>query len=124
VCRFGGEEFVLVLPHVTQDRAAERAEELRHALEATLTRHGAAQITLTASFGVASYPHDGRTCGELVAAADRALCAAESAGRNRVHVSSPGGTPACTSYADRCSRGRETAQRRTPNAGQVRRGIR
>ena len=84
VCRYGGEEFLLVFPHLTREGAIERAEELRRELEATEVHHGAAPITVTASFGVASFPHDGRSCDELIAAADRALYAAKTGGRNRV----------------------------------------
>src|SRR5450631_420918 len=52
VCRYGGEEFLLVLPGMTEEGAAERAEESRRAIAATPVRHGASQITITASFTV------------------------------------------------------------------------
>jgi diguanylate cyclase (GGDEF)-like protein/PAS domain S-box-containing protein len=86
-CRYGGEEFLLVLPQMTQDSAVERAEQLRKALVAGPIPSGAFAIEVTASFGVATYPGDGRTGDELIAAADHALYAAKAAGRNRVHVS-------------------------------------
>jgi len=91
VCRYGGEEFLLVFPHMTREQAAGRAEELRRRLAATEVHHGTARIAVTASFGVASFPLDGRTCDELVAAADHALYAAKTAGRNRVNAVPPGG---------------------------------
>ena len=93
VCRYGGEEFLLVFPRMTTEQSVERAEGLRRKLEATEVHHGAARITVTASFGVASFPHDGRTCDELIATADHALYAAKTSGRNRV-VASPSHGPA------------------------------
>jgi len=53
-------------------------------MEATRVGYGASQITVTASFGVASFPHHGRTTDELIGAADSALYSAKSGGRNRV----------------------------------------
>jgi diguanylate cyclase (GGDEF)-like protein/PAS domain S-box-containing protein len=84
ICRYGGEEFLLVLPGMTEEGAIERAEQLRRAVAATRVSHGASQITVTASFGVASFPLHGRTTDELIAAADSALYSAKSEGRNRV----------------------------------------
>jgi diguanylate cyclase (GGDEF)-like protein/PAS domain S-box-containing protein len=86
-CRYGGEEFLLVLPLMTQGSAMERAEQLRGALEAAPVPYGASLIPVTASFGVATFPHNGRTGDELIAAADHALYAAKEGGRNRVNAS-------------------------------------
>lgn len=86
-CRYGGEEFLLVLPLMTQGSAMERAEQLRGALEAAPVPYGASLIPVTASFGVATFPHNGRTSDELMAAADLALYAAKEGGRNRVNAS-------------------------------------
>jgi diguanylate cyclase (GGDEF)-like protein/PAS domain S-box-containing protein len=86
-CRYGGEEFLLVLPQMTLDGAAARAEQVRNALLGGPIVVGDLAIEVTASFGVATFSGDGRTGDELIAAADQALYAAKAAGRNRVHVS-------------------------------------
>ena len=83
-CRYGGEEFVLVMPGMAAAKAGERAELLRAAIEAMPVKHGDAVITVTASFGVASFPECGKTRGDLVTAADKALYAAKRGGRNQV----------------------------------------
>jgi diguanylate cyclase (GGDEF)-like protein/PAS domain S-box-containing protein len=88
ICRYGGEEFLLVLPGLSEEGAIERAEQLRRTIAATRINHGASQITVTASFGVASFPLHGLTTDELIAAADRALYSAKSDGRNRVNLCS------------------------------------
>lgn len=87
-CRYGGEEFLLVLPQMSGGNAGERAEQLRTAIAAAPVSFGASQIAVTASFGVATFPQDSRTGDELIAAADRALYAAKAAGRNRVNIHS------------------------------------
>jgi diguanylate cyclase (GGDEF)-like protein/PAS domain S-box-containing protein len=84
VCRYGGEEFLLVLPGMTAEGAVERAEQLRQAMAATPVSNGVSRITVTASFGVATFPTHSRTTDELIAAADRALYSAKAEGRNRV----------------------------------------
>jgi diguanylate cyclase (GGDEF)-like protein len=66
----------------------QRAEQLRCALAAAPIRYGTSQIAVTASFGVATFPGDGRTGDKLVSAADRALYGAKASGRNRVHSGS------------------------------------
>jgi len=86
VCRYGGEEFLLVLPGMTEAGATERAEQSRRAMAATPVSYGASQITVTASFGVATFPFHGRTTDELIAAADGALYLAKADGRNRVNL--------------------------------------
>lgn len=93
-CRFGGEEFVLVLPELTLDGAAERAESLRREIEGSVEAvTGKAIGPVTASFGVASFPLHGASGDEIVRAADAALYQAKSRGRNRVVVAH-GATPA------------------------------
>jgi len=88
ICRYGGEEFLLVLPGMTEEGAVKRAELMRRAIAATTVNHGASQITVTASFGVATFPFHGRTTDELIAAADTALYSAKTDGRNRVNCCS------------------------------------
>jgi diguanylate cyclase (GGDEF)-like protein len=86
ICRYGGDEFLLVLPGMTGEGAAERAERLRRAVAALPLGEGPPGIGVTATFGVASFPTHGRTFQELIAAADGALYAAKAEGRNRVNV--------------------------------------
>lgn len=86
-CRYGGEEFLLVLPGVSATNGAERAESLRCQIAAGPIDGGDSQIEVTASFGVATFPDDGRAGDELIAAADKALYEAKATGRNRVAVS-------------------------------------
>ena len=87
-CRYGGEEFLLVLPQMAKDIAVERAEQLCSAMAAVPVPYGASVIAVTASFGVAGFPRDGRTADDLIAAADCAMYAAKAAGRNRVNANS------------------------------------
>ncbi|RJF86851.1 sensor domain-containing diguanylate cyclase [Oleomonas cavernae] len=92
-CRYGGEEFLLVLPRVTTAIAIERTEQLRRSLAATPIPFDKVLIPVTASFGIATFPRDGQTADALIAAADKALYGAKAAGRNRVHASSTDARP-------------------------------
>lgn len=85
--RYGGEEFLVVLPHTGIDDAREVSERLRHAISDTPIRAHDVDLTVTASLGVATCaPHEARTASELIGACDRALYRAKGAGRNRVEV--------------------------------------
>ena len=87
VCRFGGEEFVVLLEGASLEVGWARAEALRQALQALAVSHDGQPLgAVTASFGVASFPLHGRTPSQLVAAADRALYQAKQSGRNRVCI--------------------------------------
>lgn len=83
-CRYGGEEFLLILPDMPEETACERAEQLRAALAASPIMSGVSIIRVTASFGVASFPLHGKTGDELITAADNALYVAKKSGRNQV----------------------------------------
>ena len=81
--RFGGEEFVAVLPDTGKARAVETAERLRRRVEALNIGKGDGSV-LTASYGVSTFPADGDDPDSLVGSADALLYAAKEAGRNRV----------------------------------------
>ena len=83
-CRYGGEEFVLVLLDVSPEVARERAERMRRDFADLRIAFGGAEIQATLSIGVSSYPDHGQTAGELIRAADLALYDAKQSGRNRV----------------------------------------
>lgn len=84
VCRYGGEEFLVVLPDVAPDQAAQQAEVLRAALESTPARFGDVVLPLTASFGVAGLNDEASHPDRLIDIADKALYEAKAQGRNRV----------------------------------------
>ena len=83
VARFGGEEFVVLLPETTGADAILVAEKMRKAL-ADVQVKGMDGGFFTASFGVAAYPDEGLTSQELFKSADEALYRAKEGGRNRV----------------------------------------
>jgi diguanylate cyclase (GGDEF)-like protein len=86
VCRYGGEEFAVLLPSTPKLAALEVGEKLRRAVEkAGIGREGEpGSRPLTVSVGVASLPGDAATAEELVDGADRALYIAKSIGKNCV----------------------------------------
>jgi len=86
VCRYGGEEFVLVMPNIAIAIARERAEELHQVINSLNIRYGVFNLTTTISMGVAAYPEHGKTKEGLLRAADQAMYAAKNAGRNRVII--------------------------------------
>jgi len=89
VARWGGEEFVLVLPSTSLEGAEQVAERVREMMEQADIKDGNGDaIPVTASFGVASYAL-GESLEQVIDRADRAMYLAKSSGRNRVVCDGP-----------------------------------
>ncbi|HEY9788563.1 MAG TPA: diguanylate cyclase [Candidatus Obscuribacterales bacterium] len=84
--RYGGEEFLLVLPEVNTEGAAVVAERLRRTLMQEVITHDEIEIRVTASIGIASFPDDAQTQQTLLDLADKALYLSKRMGRNQVHT--------------------------------------
>jgi len=82
VCRYGGEEFAVVVPETFGENALTVAEKLRRQVE--IYNFPGVPRPVTISCGVADYPIHGNSRDEVVAAADAALYVAKLSGRNRV----------------------------------------
>jgi diguanylate cyclase (GGDEF)-like protein len=84
VGRWGGQEFLCLLPNTDKNETEELAERLRRSIELSTVRHSDVELRATASFGTACYPQDGNNSGRLLAALGAALHQAKAGGRNRV----------------------------------------
>ena len=90
-CRYGGEEFVMILPEIPRSTAQDRAESIRRAVSELRLRLDAGSIRkVTISIGVAMYPENGESARALLRVADRHLYTAKRLGRNRVFLGEPG----------------------------------
>jgi diguanylate cyclase (GGDEF)-like protein len=124
-CRFGGEEFVVMLPGAPIEVAARRAEQLRAKVETLVVRYLEKNLPrITISTGVAAFPEAGENPEALLKAADEALYRAKAEGRNRVELSAFVGerkplrkTPAVNGR--RASDEPEAADREHPSAAPV-----
>ncbi len=85
-CRYGGEEFVVIMPGATLEAARKRAEEWRLAFQELSTSLPEYARTATISIGLACFPKHGLNSESLVDAADKALYQAKDAGRDRVII--------------------------------------
>lgn len=88
-CRYGGDEFVMLMPETIKAEAASVAERVRKTVEETWFQLEDATARITVSGGVASYPQDVSTKQALVKASDAALYAAKQGGRNNVKLAGP-----------------------------------
>lgn len=86
ICRYGGEEFCVMMPGTTLDKAIEIAQEVRTTIEsyATMGIDTATPLSVTACLGVSAIEQGASSPGELVDQADKALYQAKDQGRNRV----------------------------------------
>lgn len=87
VYRYGGEEFVLMLPGANRSATLQRAQQIHTALaQLPIQISPGVSTSVTGSIGVATFPDHGNTTDELLLAADHALYAAKHGGRNRIVV--------------------------------------
>jgi diguanylate cyclase (GGDEF)-like protein len=82
--RYGGDEFIVLLPETPLKGALDVAERIRAAISGTPLDLDGKHVVCSVSIGVAYFPEDGRTLDALAARADRALYQAKEQGRNRV----------------------------------------
>jgi len=82
-CRYGGEEFIIILYDALLKEVVEKIEQLRKSISALEFRF-VDLVTVTASFGIAMFPENGEDPEQLIKAADDALYQSKKAGRNRV----------------------------------------
>jgi diguanylate cyclase (GGDEF)-like protein len=87
IVRYGGDEFIAILPRQSKEEAMVKVERMREAItETPFLRKEGINAGLTASFGLAAYPDDARDKHELLAEADRCLFQSKAAGKDRVTV--------------------------------------
>ena len=85
-CRYGGEEFVLVMPNIDIKVAKDRTRSLHQAISTMYIPFGRFILNITMSMGISMFPAHGKTRDELLRAADKALYVSKNTGRNRVSV--------------------------------------
>jgi diguanylate cyclase (GGDEF)-like protein len=90
VCRYGGEEFILVFPGMNAADGRTRAETLRVLIASQTVSGRDRLIGVTISIGGSVFPNDGNSSDELISVADLALYRAKQNGRNRVEFAEPG----------------------------------
>ncbi|HWT27658.1 MAG TPA: diguanylate cyclase [Mobilitalea sp.] len=92
ICRFGGEEFVIILPDTNKDAAYKLMERLRDMVEKNPVRliRSNTTIDVTISIGIAEYGTDGTSSGDLIKSADFAMYRSKDLGRNSVTLAEGG----------------------------------
>jgi diguanylate cyclase (GGDEF)-like protein len=85
VVRYGGAEFIIILPNTAREEATALARRILHAVQETKIRVGpSAEVSVTLSGGIATFPQNASSAKALLSAADNALYAAKAAGKNTV----------------------------------------
>ncbi|MDI9244239.1 GGDEF domain-containing protein [Marinobacter sp. CHS3-4] len=82
--RWGGEEFLILLPETDKPGSEKVAENIRQAVDSLEVKAGESRVQITTSIGSAQFPQDGQTIRELLEAADHRLYQAKHKGRNQV----------------------------------------
>lgn len=89
VCRYGGEEFLIAMPHMNADQAYLKINSLRQIVAQTPVMYGSIPVSVTISAGIASFPEHGEDIDTLLRFADNAMYYSKRHGRNRVSLSVP-----------------------------------
>jgi diguanylate cyclase (GGDEF)-like protein len=83
--RYGGDEYVVILPRQNNEQALAKVERMKEAITSTpFLQKENKKVRLTASFGLATFPHDARDKKKLLGAADDCLFRSKSKGKNRI----------------------------------------
>lgn len=90
VCRYGGEEFLILMPGADMDTTVRRAEDWRKAFEQSKIEFEGKQLSTTLSLGVSIFPQQGQTSDDLLKLADKALYLSKNNGRNQVSIAKTG----------------------------------
>lgn len=85
VARISGDEFAIAYAAMGEQQGMDKARQLLERINALKPRYGGRTLNITASVGMVTFPQQGKVPVELMAKADAAICAAKSAGRNRIH---------------------------------------
>lgn len=86
-CRYGGEEFTVILPNSTTEQAAAAAERIRRSIAGVAFRpHGRESVSVTVSLGLAQFRPGQETASDLIQRADQALYRAKGRGKNRLEA--------------------------------------
>lgn len=88
--RYGGDEFILLLPETAENGARELAERIRRAVESRRLEARGSEVRTSVSIGVAAFPVHGADLPSILNKADQAMYVAKKTGRNRVTVFAPG----------------------------------
>lgn len=87
IVRYGGDEFVVILPRQDRYQALAKVRRMKHVLSSTaFLQKEKLNVRITASFGLASFPHGAKDKHELLAEADRCLFRSKAAGKDRISV--------------------------------------
>jgi len=85
-CRYGGDEFLLILPDLAAEDAFKRAEVWRKSISDLYFETPRGRANVTVSIGLASFPQNGTTAEDLIIAADQAMYSAKEKGKNLVQL--------------------------------------